>query len=170
MRLFIAIRLNQKMKQTAREVQDTFRLQGVRGNYIPSENLHITLAFIGEYGDPDAVLDAMETVSFSPFTVRMDKIGCFNDLWWMGLSESEELQVLVRRLRHALSEAGIPFDRKKFRAHVTLLRKAFYAGDGRIGQVEFEPAEMQVDCISLMRSTRGRSGMIYTEIGAVTAD
>ena len=48
MRLFIAIQLNQKMKQLVSDVQDTFRWQQVKGNYTPEENLHITLAFIGE--------------------------------------------------------------------------------------------------------------------------
>lgn len=33
-----------------------------------------------------------------------------------------------------------------------------------------EPVSMQVDTISLMRSDRGRNGMIYTELGTVEAD
>ena len=43
MRLFIAIQLNQKMKQLVSDVQDTFRWQQVKGDYTPEENLHITL-------------------------------------------------------------------------------------------------------------------------------
>lgn len=34
-------------------------------------NLHLTLAFIGEYNDPDHVLDAMEQVQFAPFLLRI---------------------------------------------------------------------------------------------------
>ena len=35
----------------------------------------------------------------------------------------EELEKLAKKVRRALSEAGIPFDRKKFKAHTTILRK-----------------------------------------------
>ncbi len=169
MRLFIAIQLNKKLRKHVREVQDAFRRQGVRGNYPPEENLHLTLAFIGEYGNPDAVLEAMETVSFEPFSITMDSIGSFGDLWWTGLSDNEELEVLVRKLRRSLAEAGIPFDRKRFKAHVTFLRRPTY-GKGGIPHISAVPVSMEVACISLMRSERGRNGMIYTELGSVAAE
>ena len=66
MRLFIAIPLSEKMKQSVADTQGAFRFRGVRGNYTPEENLHVTLAFIGEYGDPNAVLDALETSFGNP--------------------------------------------------------------------------------------------------------
>ena len=169
MRLFIAIQLNKKLRKHVRDVQDAFRRQGVRGNYPPEENLHLTLAFIGEYGNPDAVLEAMETVSFAPFSITMDSIGSFGDLWWTGLSGNEELEALVRRLRRSLAEAGIPFDRKRFKAHVTFLRRPTY-GKGGIPHIRAVPVSMEVAGISLMRSERGRNGMIYTELGSVAAE
>lgn len=169
MRLFIAIQLSDEMKTAVQDVQDTFRWQHVRGNYTPKENLHITLAFIGEYGDPDEVLEALEGVSFPAFSFTMDKVACFDDLWWTGLAESEQLQALARKVRHALAEAGIPFDRKKFRPHITFLRRAEYANGRKIVHMSIEPLTMKVDRISLMRSTFGKNGMIYTELGSVAA-
>ena len=85
MRLFIAIQLSEEMKDLIGNVQDAYRRSGVRGNYTPRENLHLTLAFIGEYGDPDEVLDAMERVSFQPFEITMDRLGSFGDLQWAGI-------------------------------------------------------------------------------------
>ena len=169
MRLFIAIQLNQKMKQLVSDVQDTFRWQQVKGNYTPEENLHITLAFIGEYGDPDEILELMQKVSFKSFSITMDKVGCFDELWWTGLEESSELEALVKNIRHVLADAGIPYDKKKFKAHVTFLRKPVYANGIRISHMSIDPASMQVSRISLMRSTRGKNGMIYTELGSVAA-
>ena len=169
MRLFISINLNTEMKRQVRSIQNSFRRQNVRGNYTPDENLHLTLAFIGEYGDPDAVLEAMENASFSPFVITMDKVGCFDNLWWAGIDDSAELEKLVFRLRHSLAEAEIPFDRKKFSPHVTFLRKAEHLDRAAFSSLSIRPVSMKVDRISLMQSTRGKNGMIYTELGYVTA-
>jgi 2'-5' RNA ligase len=60
----------------------------------------------------------------------------------------------------------VPFDRKKFSPHITLMRRA----GGRLSGMQEEEmaslfgASMTVDHISLMRSDRGRHGMIYTEL------
>lgn len=169
MRLFIAIKLNGRMKKQVREVQESFRRQGVGGNYTAEENLHITLAFIGEYGDPDGVLEAMENADFQPFSIIMDRVGCFDDLWWTGFADSEELNSLAGKVRRVLADAGVPYDRKKFKAHTTFLRKAEYGRHSQTIQADPEPVSMSVDRISLMRSSRGKNGMIYTEIGSVPA-
>ena len=57
---------------------------GVRGNYTPEENMHLTLAFIGDYPEPQAVMDALSGVEFAPFDLALDGIGSFGDLWWAG--------------------------------------------------------------------------------------
>ena len=168
MRLFIAVRLSRDMETAAADLQENMRAQGIRGNFPPPENLHVTLAFIGEYPDPDAVLDAMETVSFAPFPLELSGIGSFGDLWWAGLAGSAEMEDLVRRLRRALAEAGIPFDRKKFAPHITLGRKLRFPEGRRIPDAP-RRAGMLVGRISLMESVRGKNGMIYTEIGFVPA-
>ena len=170
MRLFIAIAPDRPMRNALVSVQDALRRQGVRGNYTPPENLHLTLAFIGEYGDPDAVLAAMESLSFAPIPLRLDRLGAFDALWWAGLAESGELDALVRQLRRALAETGIPFDRKKFRPHITLLRKPVLPRRVDLAAFPVPQAEMRAARLSLMLSTRGKNGMIYTELGAVTAE
>ena len=169
MRLFLAIRPDRPMEKALLAAQDAFRRQGVRGNYTPPENLHLTLAFIGEYGDAGTVLAALEGLSFAPVPLRLDRLGAFDSLWWAGLAGSEALDALVRQLRHALAEAGIPFDRKKFLPHITLLRKPVLPRSCDLGSGPLPRAEMRAERISLMLSTRGKNGMIYTELGSVAA-
>ncbi len=168
MRLFIAIPLSRELKKSVKTVQDRFRRQRVSGNFTPQENLHVTLAFIGEYDDPDRVLEVMESVSFFPFTIKMDRVGCFGDLWWTGFEESRELETVARKVRHAMADKGIPFDNKRFKAHVTILRKPQYYNN-EFPHSEIEPVSMTVESMSLMKSERGKNGMIYTELGMVTA-
>ena len=166
MRLFIAIKLSDAMKDSLIRLENTLYDRGVRGNYTSEENLHLTLAFIGEYPDCEPVLDALSSVVFSPFELRLEGMGRFGDLWWAGMRDSAPLTAIVRRIRRALAENDIPFDRKRFSPHITLIRKAA----GEMPGTSPETVSMQVDTISLMRSERGRNGMIYTELGTLEAD
>ena len=169
MRLFVAVQLDKKMKDALCAVQNEMRRRGVEGNYTRPENLHLTLAFIGDYPDPDTVLEAMEDLRFQPFDLELKGLGSFGELWWAGLEGSENLEALARQLRRTLAEAAIPFDRKSFRPHVTLIRQARYRNDPRFDSISVQQARMTVDRISLMLSTRGKNGMIYTELGGVPA-
>ena len=166
MRLFVAILLSDEMKAALIEAQNAMYDHGLRGNYSQEENLHLTLAFIGDFPAPEPVLDALETVAFRPFSLSLEGIGHFGDLWWAGLRDSAALNAVARRVRRALAENDIPFDRKRFSPHITLVRKASRDAAG----IGIAPAGMDVEAISLMRSDRGKSGMIYTELGRVEAD
>ena len=124
MRLFIAIPMNDAMRGALLEAQASLRKQRVGGTWTKPENLHLTLAFIGEYGDPERVLELLETLPLRPFSLRLEGFGCFGDHYWCGVAPSPALEAWVRQLRRALAEAGIPFDRKRFTPNITLLRRA----------------------------------------------
>ena len=166
MRLFIAINLSQEIKETLIDLQNDWYDLGVRGNYSSEENLHLTLAFIGEYSDPMPVMDALQCVTFAPIPLQLEGIGAFGDLWWAGVTHSSALEAVAKRIRRALAKKHIPFDKKKFNPHITLLRRASV---DRIPSVSFVPSSMTVNTISLMRSDRGKDGMIYTEVGSIQA-
>ncbi len=182
MRLFISIQMNDEMRDALTQIQHSMQRQGVRGNFTREENLHLTLAFIGEYPDPYDVKDVLDQIEFDAFAIKLEGLGSFGSLWWAGVRGNDELNALAKQLRRALADAGIPFDRKKFSPHITLVRKPEVAGRGMEGRrgipecvdrrrgipeavlSDLPAAEMTVDHISLMRSERGRHGMIYTEL------
>ena len=166
MRLFIAVNLSPEMKDALTDAQRTMYDRGVRGRFTPEENLHLTLAFIGEYPDAETIMDALSGLTFTPFELALDGVGRFGDLWWAGLRESAALTAVVRRVRRALAEHAIPFDRKRFTPHITLLRKA----SRDAASIQIAPAAMMVYAVSLMSSRRGRNGMIYTEVGTIEAN
>ena len=113
----------------------------------------------------------IESVELRPFKISLSGIGAFRDLWWAGIENSPPLAAVARRLRRALSDADVPFDRKNFNPLITIMRKA----DGSLSDIPEDAlaahkgVSMTVDHISLMRSDRGKQGMIYTKIGAVEA-
>ncbi|MBR4760876.1 MAG: RNA 2',3'-cyclic phosphodiesterase [Lachnospiraceae bacterium] len=166
MRLFIALQFEENILDTLTDFQNNLKSSGVRGNYTKRENLHLTLAFIGDYGNPDEVLDAMAQVEFEPMEISLNGVGSFGDLFWVGLTENPQLVAYVKRLRRELADQGIPFDKKRFSPHITLIRKYFCKG-GKIQVSDPPKGNMTATRVSLMQSEFGKNGMIYTEIGCV---
>ena len=124
MRLFVAVEPSPGFRAALKDVKEKLREAGVTGKYREDTGLHLTLAFIGEYPDAQPVLDALSAVTFRPFELSLEGMGRFGDLWWAGMRESAPLTAVVRRIRRALAESSIPFDKKRFSPHITLIRKA----------------------------------------------
>lgn len=161
MRLFIAIRLTRKMKDALSSVIFDMKKSGAKGNYTIPENMHITLAFIGETNRLHEIEEALDEVEFSQFDLKLDGFGCFGNLYWVGLFEQPALDHLVKDVRRALDEHEIPYDRKKFKAHITVARKV----EARYPiKVQVPKTGMEVTGISLMKSERIDGRMKYTEI------
>lgn len=68
-RLFIAVNLNDEMKDSLIGIQDAMRSYGMRGRETVSENMHLTLAFIGDYDDPGFVKDIVDSIEVRPFEI-----------------------------------------------------------------------------------------------------
>ena len=143
-------------------VQKRLQIQGVKGNFTPCLNMHLTLAFIGEYGDPGFISDALSEVTFEPVRLVLDGFFLSGDTFLVGIKEDKGLMTNAARIRKALSDNGIPFDRKKFTPHFTVARN-IVSEKGLPSDTPF-PAAMDADSIFLMRSDRGKNGMIYTVV------
>ena len=160
MRLFVAIQLSDDMKKMITGTMHGLKKKGVKGRYVPAQNLHLTLAFIGEQSDPGPVKEALEKVSFKPFKLTLSNMGSFGDLLWVGMKGNQGLSALAASVREALDQARIPYDRKKFVPHITIIRKA----SGNWKQVPPPRGDMMVKKISLMKSTFKDGKPVYTEI------
>ena len=168
MRLFIALQFDDNTIERLLRLQDVMRNCGVEGRFVPRENLHLTLLFIGEYKNPDDVLDLMDEIPFKPFHMRMEHIERYRDLYTVAFSVNNELHAYVRRLRRALGDGGVPFDRKKFYPHVTMVRKASCKVERPIFPETLPDEDIVVSHVSLMRSEQGKNGMVYTEFSPKT--
>ena len=163
MRLFIAVQLSDEMKASVTGAMHELKKAGVKGSYVPSQNLHLTLAFIGETKETAAIKAAMETISFKPFRLSLSEMGTFGDLLWVGLKGNQGLSALVRSVRGALDAAGISYDDKKFVPHITIVRNM----SGSYRQTASPSGEMMVKKISLMKSDVKDGKRVYTELFSV---
>lgn len=163
MRLFVAIQLSSDIQKSITATMHDLKKAGVRGSYVPIQNLHLTLAFIGETDNPGAVRDALKSVAFKPFKLSLSEMGTFDDILWAGVKGNQGLSAAAKSVRDALAAAGIPYDEKKFVPHITLIRHM-------IGPWKNAPApkgEMMVKRISLMKTTFKDGKTVYTEVAAI---
>ncbi len=101
----------------------------LRGRRVPSTHLHLTLAFIGEVAAEhyQCLNAAAARIHTRPFELLLSRIGHFKraQILWLGAEETpNELLELVEGLRAALEDCGGRAERRAFKAHVTLMRKA----------------------------------------------
>ena len=164
MRLFAAVRPSPGFLSALTVLQERLREAGVTGKYREPDGLHMTLAFIGEW--PEDVTETLPAV-LKPFEITLSHLGIFPEanVLWAGVRPSAELDRLAAQVRHRLADAGIPFDRKAFKPHITLARKPFVPERVTLSEIAVPSVSMIVDGVSLYRSDRGKNGMVYTVIG-----
>lgn len=160
MRLFVAIDLSLNMKKSLVNTMHDFKVKGLKGNFTPSQNLHLTLCFIGETKDKELIIEALKPIKYKPFKLATADLDNFSDLLYVGTRGGQAINTLVADIKNALKDAGISFDDQKFVPHVTLVRKA----TGMSFKQKVPKSEMMVKKISLMKSENVKGKVVYTEI------
>lgn len=136
-----------------------------RGRVIPSQNLHVTLAFIGEVQRTrlQDLLEAGAGTRGSPFDLELDRIETWRGSRLLCLTASSppaELSGLVGSLRNRLLEHDFRLKNEEFRPHVTLARDM----PRRQPDTQIEPIIWSVREIALVDSQTGSNGSVYTVI------
>ena len=164
MRIFIAVDFSPAFRDALAALQDQLLSAGVGGRYLTPSNLHLTLAFVGQW--PEDITDLLPQVR-RPFPITLSHLGVFPKakVLWAGVEPSETLDSLARQVRFALSEAGIPFDRQAFFPHITLARKPAVPDGLALSAIRVPRIAMTVRDVCLYRSDHGENGMEYTVIG-----
>ena len=166
MRLFVAINFNEPTRAALLSLRDELRSLSGRGSFSLPENLHLTLAFIGECDTKQAasVKAAMDAVSFDPFEVQVERVGRFRrdggDIWWAGMRADKPLTDLQRDLTGKLIDAGFRLEKRDYKPHITLGREV--VTDCTPWRIN--PFGETVTAIDLMKSERIAGKLTYTAI------
>ncbi|MCA1319937.1 RNA 2',3'-cyclic phosphodiesterase [Bacillus tianshenii] len=100
--------------------------------WVHPEDLHITLAFLGAGNEEKLaeIKDSMTAIAqdASGFSLKMSGLGTFGNpqsprIFWHGIVESAELNLLRDRVYEACEKIGFDLDRRSFHPHITLARK-----------------------------------------------
>ena len=166
MRLFIAINFNDATRAKLIAMRDELQKKAAYGKFPASENLHLTLVFLGE-SDAKQTADAksaMDAVNFESLIVTIDRIGLFRrhggDIWWAGVREDKPLLNLHGDLTNELAAAGFELEKRRFSPHITLGREVAINEPPK----EIEPFSETVSSIELMKSEQIRGKLVYTAI------
>ncbi len=131
MRCFAALGLEDGTSEALRRWLDGARAEFAELAVTPAENLHLTLAFLGEI-DAGQVESAGAVVQAAaegraPWRLRWTAPGAFPSasrprVLWLGVDGGEALREVHRALAEALAGAGLPVEERAFRPHLTLAR------------------------------------------------
>ena len=174
MRLFIALNLTLEVKDVISYTIQNLKKWSVSGNYTPPENLHLTLAFLGEVsyeGMGDIIKSMHQTAEYrESMDITLHGFGKFVNrggyLYWLGVKENQALQKMQKDLVSALKKDGFQVDDKPFKPHITLGRKCVMRPgfDEKSFGEKIAPMFMKVTAISLMLSEQRQGKVIYTEL------
>jgi len=181
-RLFVAIELVQGVRSALQNVQSRLgaSCQGVR--WIPAEQLHVTLKFLGDVrdGDVPAVAEAMAgaVAGVTPFEVEVAGCGCFPPrgparIVWAGLREDTgTLPRMAADVDAAMEHLGFERERRPFSGHITIGRVREDRPQSGIREATqasaYDPVSQTVGAVTLMSSVLSPKGPTYTAVRTVT--
>lgn len=177
MRLFLAINLNDSLKNELMYTISVIKGNTMKGSFTKRANLHITLAFIGEVSQSRLreLIQTMNKVRFHSFSIKLSKLGQFcvrgELLYYRYISYSSELISLQQLIATELKKASFSVDEKEFIPHITLARRCLIK-DNLLSDEVIEQLSckcMVINEFSLMKSERLDGKLIYTKLHGVEA-
>ncbi len=171
-RLFVAILLDDSIKDGLCKVTHELENAALHGNFTRRENLHLTLAFLGETSKLTEARQAMNKVNSKAFQLAIEGLGKFPrgaaDIYWAGVPKSPELIALHSSLCRELSLAGFSLEQRAYQPHLTLGREVVLREDFKEAAFPLPIPRLSMEArrMSLMRSERMNGRLVYTEIAA----
>jgi 2'-5' RNA ligase len=169
MRLFVALDLPWPLRENLARLG--FGMPGVR--WVPPENMHLTLRFIGEVPNwrAEEIDLALNAIKGRVFPLVLTGVGVFEKggrvtALWAGIERSPQLEHLQTKIETALQRAGLEAERRRFTPHVTLARLDQPASEKITrfmqGNNLFRAEAFPVEHFTLFSSQLGKEGSVYT--------
>ncbi|WP_226625080.1 RNA 2',3'-cyclic phosphodiesterase [Alloyangia pacifica] len=176
MRAFLALPLPEPLIPSLLAVQEAVPV----GRAVPEENLHVTLAFLGDVEEPELreLHFELEGQALPGCWLRLAGLESFGGrspkLLAAAIAPEPGLSALHGRMVRACRAAGIALERRRFRPHVTLQRfGAGLRGEGLArleravaAQVALTSGAEAAEELRLVASTLTPEGAVYDTLAA----
>lgn len=178
MRAFIALDLDEQLKEELYGIQKLLKDNSKRGSWVPQSNFHITLKFLGNIREEEAkrIDEVIKGIAIetTPISLTLDNLGYFNHVngeyrvLWLGVrGELDQLFRLYDIMEREMKKIGYPMERRKFTPHITLGRRirTSYSFDKLEELIHYKLGrDFLLDNISLMKSEEIMRKRVYTPI------
>jgi len=183
MRCFIAIDIDEGIRAALSDLQERLASKAdIKKNdvkWVNPEAIHLTLKFLGEIRDEQAVDVCNITKDVASrhksFELDVESVGHFGGrsarVLWVGAGQScDNLLQLQNDLERQMALAGWPKEARKFSGHLTLCRVRSSKAGFKLAQMteeykDFRLGTMPADSISVYQSQLTPKGPIYTLLG-----
>ena len=181
-RTFIAIELPAAIISRLDSVQQDIKSLRLRAKWVRSENIHLTLKFLGDVdpGDIHQIGTAMSAAAekFTPFALTVGGVGFFPGIKrprviWVGLGgQVRLLKQLQGKLAENMAEIGFPKEKRPFKGHLTLGRIRAPQKPETVRRIiekysDLGSEEFTVGGMVLFKSDLKPSGAVYTRLQVV---
>lgn len=131
LRCFIAVEIPDAMKEAVHEIIAELKKTGADVKWVPAENIHITLKFLGntEEGLVEAIKEGLskKLTAYHPFYIKISGIGYFPAkrpprVIWVGIEESGDLLSLYEAVESEVVRLGFIPEERPFSPHLTIGR------------------------------------------------
>ncbi len=183
-RTFIAVDIDDdSVREKLARVRDYLLESKADLKPVATENIHLTLRFIGEI-PLSKVNEICRTLQnnlvFKPFKIKIEGLGVFPNIHrprviWAGVTEgASELTMLHSSIEKLIRPLGIPPNREKFTPHITIARVRSSRNVHKLIKYLEQYlnelfGEMLVDKVKVKRSILTPRGPIYSELCIVKA-
>lgn len=175
-RIFFAVPISDEVQKLLREIQSNLRDLPGKIRWVPPENVHLTIKFIGEVEEVVAT-NLHSQVDNLPlperFSITVNRTGVFPHprrprVLWVGTEDSTSLEKIAGQLDDAFEEDGIEPETREFHPHLTLGR---VKGHGLPGETlnqflnyEVPKISMPVESVVCYESILKPAGAEYTAL------
>ena len=181
MRLFVALEIPETVRENLATIQSNFSSIGPELRWVPPQNFHVTLKFIGS-----APTEKLQPIIEALRHVRADTSmklnfggmgGSAAGVYWAAIEPCPALEKLAADIDHSLEPLGIASENRALNPHVTvarfkdrkifrkldeLIRENGSHGPGRNPKRDF--GSMSASEFHLMESTTLPTGRIYSKV------
>ncbi|MCS7223533.1 MAG: RNA 2',3'-cyclic phosphodiesterase [Armatimonadetes bacterium] len=131
MRCFLAIELDDLVRDRLSKVIDDWSQHKASVKWVERDNLHLTIKFLGQFPDErvDDLSQRLQEVcrSVQPFVFNVEGTGVFPD-WkrprviWIGVRDGELLKQVHKKVEGVTSRLGVEREERPFHPHITVGR------------------------------------------------
>ena len=165
-RLFFALWPDPALRGELAAFQRRLRKVMGKGRWLPPQRLHLTLYYLGRLPLPlaEAVQIGARDIEAPPFSVQLDRLGCFERarVLWLGPEQAPRSLIDLHEALRALSDAcGNETRPCCFRPHVTLARKLRVSPELPEAAARLLPLRWHATDFALIESVDTAQGVEY---------